>query len=565
MTTPHLPSYRRRALSLSFFNVPRRYHLPITILQYLCLVPASIGFINHLSHAISPPLYDATRLFNIKSTPLIYYVAILWCLLAGYWSWILTTSMTRRWLYQYEVSSVVIRLIALNGVSWVVTAWVYKNYGPDQPVWTWMILCAILLLSNILKIIWPTSPGVGNKYKDKSVASASIPAINNLTSTNNIISSTLKMARGAGREELHYKSTVVRVLVLPLTVVVFITMFTMLYQIGQMRNNIAPTKMNVTGKTIHPAFQHQYQEYGGDQLRVMVCVLSAWTPKGLEQRKIFRETTMQLIPDPKTSGVTYHVQFVIGQPPTEKVRLAMHEKIEQEIEQNHDVLILNTSDKYEDLSKKVYSALEWMDEYDFDYLMKTDDDIFLRWDTISKELKALGPQQRYWQGLAYWNIPPIRNTENKNNEMNYPLPIFPPYTAGALYIISRDVVHLIAGVGGPRLFVKNEDQNLGLWLFPYNIKPIHDRRIQQIDTCEEDMIAKHFGDFGEPGAIGGTRYEMLENIRQGRKMCHGFRVSICGLCYPCHGKSSNWRDWNFDCHATKGITLLNPPPLTLIY
>ncbi|CAO3631705.1 unnamed protein product [Cunninghamella blakesleeana] len=473
--------------------------------------------------------------------------------------------MTRRWLYQYEVSSAVIRLIVLNALSWVITAWIYKIYGPDQPVWTWMIICTILLLSNILKIVWPTSSsGYNDKYsKNRSTPPVSSNNSNHANNNNNngIMGSTLKFGKG---KDIHYKSTVVRVLVLPLTVVVFITMFAMLYQIGQMRNDVAPVKMNINAKP-HPAFQKYDYQKEDDHLKIMVVVLSAWTPKGLDQRKIFRETSMQLIPDPKESGVTFHVEFVIGQPPTERVRLDMHEKIEKEMERYGDVKILNTSDKYEDLSQKVYTSLEWMDEYQFDYLMKTDDDIFLRWDTISKELKALGPQQRYWQGLAYWNIPPIRNTENKNNEMNYPLPIFPPYTAGALYIISRDIVHLIAGVGGPRLFVKNEDQNLGLWLFPYNIKPIHDRRIQQIDACEEDMIAKHFGDFGEEGAIGGTRYEMLDNIREGRKMCHGFRTSVCGLCYPCHGKSTNWRGWGFDCHVTKGITLLNPPPLTLIY
>lgn len=114
------------------------------------------------------------------------------------------------------------------------------------------------------------------------------------------------------------------------------------------------------------------------------------------------------------------------------------------------------------------------------------------------------------------------------------------------------------------MFVKNEDQNLGIWLFPFNILPIHDRRIQQIDVCENDMIGKHFGDFGEPDAIGGTMYDMLDNLKSGRKMCHGFKTSVCGMCYPCHGKGNHWRDWNFDCDDKKGVTLLNLPQLTIM-
>ncbi|CAO3589075.1 unnamed protein product [Absidia cylindrospora] len=480
--------------------------------------------------------------------------------------------MVRRWLYQYEVSNAMIRLVILNGLNWTLTTWICRFNGPDQPVVTWMIICGVLLLSNVLKLVWTAATSIETKYRGKAAAQSSTSSTPGSIGTNSVING-LKMAKG---DELHYKSTVVRVLVLPLTVVVFVTMFAMLNQVGRMRTSVAPVHMDITAKP-HPAFQQLSSVNSddddnrssntlntNDNLRVMVAVLSAWTPKSFEKRKTFRETTMQLIPDAQQSGVTFHVQFIIGQPPTEHIRTTMGSLIDQEIQHHHDVLMLDTSDKYEDLSQKVYGAMEWMDEYQFDYLMKTDDDIFIRWDTISKELKELGPQERYWQGLAYWNIPPIRDTNNKNSELNYPLPLFPPYTAGALYIISRDVVHLIAGVGGPRLFVKNEDQNLGIWLFPYNIRPIHDRRIQQIDACEDDMIAKHFGEFNEPGAIGGTMQDMLENLRQGRNMCKGFRTNVCAMCYPCHNKGTNWREWNFDCHDAKGVTLLHPGALTLV-
>ncbi|ORX53962.1 hypothetical protein DM01DRAFT_1041026 [Hesseltinella vesiculosa] len=540
MATSHLPSFRRRALSLSSFNVPRRYHTPIFLLQGLCLAPAAVGFFHQLSRAWYPPLYDPTHLFHVKSTPLIYYVSMLWCLLVGYWSSILTTSMARRWLYRYQVTNVMLRLLVLTGVNWLGSYWIYRSYGPDQPIWIWMTISGLLLLANVSKLMWTTA--IDPKYQSKFASPSPINSLNSLKKTS---------------QDIHYRSTVVRVLVLPLMVVLFITMFAMLFQVAHMRQTAAPTHMQVDAKP-HPAFSHQ-----PGNTRVMVFVLSAWTPKSYEKRRVFRETTMQLIAD-ADPNVTFHVEFVIGQPPTEQVRATMNAKIEQEIAEFNDLKILDTSDKYEDLSEKVYTAMEWMDQYQFDYLMKTDDDIFIRWDTISKELRAMGKQQRYWQGLAYWNIPPIRDARNKNSEMDYTLPIFPPYTAGALYILSRDVVRLIAGVGGPRLFVKNEDQNLGIWLFPFNIRPIHDRRIQQIDACEEDMIAKHFGDFDEPGAIGGTMYDMINNLRQGRKMCEGFRVNVCAMCYPCHGKATNWREWNFACNDIKGVTLLNPPKLTII-
>ncbi|KAI7862153.1 galactosyltransferase-domain-containing protein [Spinellus fusiger] len=451
------------------------------------------------------------------------------CVLAGYWSWILTTSMLRRWLYHYELSSAIVRLVTLIFINWSCSAFISSHYGSDEPIWKWMTICLILLSSNILKLMFASSA----KYHRKSDEGQS--------------------------SHINHRSTAVKVLVLPFTLVVFLTMFASLHHVNTIRERsveLAHHKVEIPVATVHP-------ELADAKVRVMVIIISAWTPKSLDKRRIFRETTLQLKPQ-DSDEVSYFYRFVIGEAPSEQVKLTMGPKVEEEMKTYKDVLILPTSDLYNDLSKKVYQSMVWADHWDFDYFMKTDDDIFLRWDTIAKEMAELGRQRRYWRGLSYWNIPPIRNNDNKNGELDYTLPIFPPYTAGALYILSRDVVHLIAGVGGPRMFVRNEDQNLGIWLFPYNIRPILDRRIQQIDVCEDDMIAKHFGDFGEADAIGGTMYDMLANLKAGRKMCTGFKSTVCGFCYPCYGKNNHWKDWNFECDNVKGVTLLKQPVWSVI-
>ncbi|KAI8364646.1 galactosyltransferase-domain-containing protein [Radiomyces spectabilis] len=436
--------------------------------------------------------------------------------------------MLRRWLYHYELNNAIVRLVTLIVINWSISAFISSYYGADQPIWKWMTICFVLLVSNVLKILLASSP----KYHRES--SHEMPRIN-------------------------HKSTVVRILVLPLSIVIFCTMFASLYQVSTLRSrsiDLLEMRSQLPAAPKHP-------DLAEADVRVMVFVLSAWTPKSLEKRKTFRDTTLKLQPA-DNAKMSFFYRFILGEPPSEAVKAAMGPKIAKEREKYGDILILDSSDLYNDLSKKVYRTMVWADQYDFDYFIKTDDDIFVRWDTISKELQQLGRKTRYWRGLAYWNIPPIRSEDNKNAELEYPLPIFPPYTAGALYILSRDVIHLIAGAGGPRMFVRNEDQNLGIWLFAYNILPIHDRRIQQINACEEDMIAKHFGDFGDPNAIGGTMYDMIENLQKGRRMCHGFQTHVCGLCYPCHNKGNHWKEWNFDCDNKKGVTLLNPPSLTIV-
>lgn len=156
-------------------------------------------------------------------------------------------------------------------------------------------------------------------------------------------------------------------------------------------------------------------------------------------------------------------------------------------------------------------------------------------------------------------IPAIKDASNKNADFAYELSSFPPYTAGALHILSRDLVSLLAPPDASRLFVMNEDQNLGLWLYPSGIRPIHDRRIQQAQVCENDMVAKHFGgQYKEPNGIGPR--EMYLNIINGRKQCEGFLQRWCGVCYSsCRSRDNHWRDWGFACDEIKGATLSNRP------
>ncbi|KAI9496609.1 galactosyltransferase-domain-containing protein [Zychaea mexicana] len=556
MSTP-LPSFRQRSLSLSSLNVPRRFHLPIILLRLLCLIPAGFGLVRNTRRAWAQPLFDETGIFENKTTPLIYSVALLWCILAGYWSWILTTSMLRRWLYHYELKNALVRLVTLTVINWSLSAFIGSYYGADQPLWNWMTVCFILLVSNILKLLLASNPKYAKKSSSTSASSSSPASIaSSTTSTTSTLSNFTS--------SINHRSTLVRVLVLPLFIVVVMTMFATLHQVSLLRSNgtsmVAESISSSTTQLSTTVQKHPAMADAG--IRVMVIVLSAWTPRSIVNRQTFRETTLQLMP-PNSKDISFMYRFVIGQPPSDKVRQSMGPKIETEIAQHGgDLLVLPCSDTYEDLSKKVFSSMEWAEQYEFDYFIKTDDDIFARWDTISNELLALGLRNRYWQGLSYWDIPPIRDNSNKNSELEYPLPLFPRYTAGALYILSRDIIHLIAR--GPRIFVKNEDQNLGVWLFPYQIEPIFDPRIQQIDVCEEDMIAKHFGNFDDPEAIGGTMFDMLDNIRSGRKMCAGFRTKFCAMCYPCQGKVNHWKDWNFNCDPVKGITLLNMGKLTLL-
>ncbi|CAG8474599.1 7062_t:CDS:2, partial [Ambispora gerdemannii] len=448
-----------------------------------------------------------------KSTKLDFGLGCMWCALSGLWSYWLADGLMRRWLFHYEIRNTIIRLISLQAINWVVTALVASHLGSDEPLRTWIIVVLVFTIANPIQWLF-TSPA---KYQKKVVD----------LETN---------------KALAWKD-IGRYIIVPLTIVTFITMVCLLEQ---------QTAFHCTPHSGHYKLNANLTLGDTDAyVKVIMVILSSWTESSYEKRQAFRNSTLRLLPQ-NSNRISIVYRFVLGDAPSAKTRMELGHKIHVESQEFNDILMVPALDTFRQLSRKVYKTFQWTSKFTFDYLIKTDDDVFIRLDTVATELEEMGPGKRYyWKGLAYWNIPSNSETEQKYSDEEFDLPIFPPFTAGTLYILSRDIVSLIV-TDAPRLFTQNEYQSLGIWLFSYNIKPIHDRRIQQADVCEDDMIAKPFNDRYSSSK---TMEDMYENIRNNRRLCDGFPQINCAVCYLCEGRTVDWRSWNFNCDLEKGITL----------
>ncbi|CAJ0766506.1 9920_t:CDS:2, partial [Entrophospora sp. SA101] len=123
--------------------IPQRLHLPLIFLRGLSLVPAIYGLYS-ISDANNIAERNAGGIFELRSTELDYWLGAMWCCVAGIWSYWLADGLMHRWLFYYEVSSAIIRLISLQAINWVITALVISHYGPDEPVWSWLV-CSLVL------------------------------------------------------------------------------------------------------------------------------------------------------------------------------------------------------------------------------------------------------------------------------------------------------------------------------------------------------------------------------------------------------------------------------------
>jgi uncharacterized membrane protein len=290
------------------------------------------------------------------------------CLLAGYWSWILTTSMMKRWLYHYEIKHAVIRLLTLIVVSWCMSGLISSTVDSKDSIKTQMTICFILLLLNFIKLTFASSPKYSQKIED-------------------VLPTT----------RFNLKSTAFRILLLPLLVIMSLSAFVLSGQMNRfLYNNILLMDQNQFGldNIVSPPVTTS-------GITILVLIMSSWTSQSAEKRQILRESTLHWME--KESDTTIIYRFVIGQPPSSRIQSWMGPKLVKESEKYHDILVVPSPDLQQDKSKKLYEAIRWASSsVQFDYLVKTDDDVFVRWDIVRKELYQLGePKQNYWKGFVY--------------------------------------------------------------------------------------------------------------------------------------------------------------------
>ncbi|GAA6033746.1 hypothetical protein JCM8097_004410 [Rhodosporidiobolus ruineniae] len=548
----------------------------LVFLQVLSVIPGLIGFI-YSAHRFWSPSHlvwlsstweasgNAVGITSARSTRLDWFVSGMWALATAYFTFQLARGLLRRWLVYYSMGPTIIRVISLQAICWPLTLTTHRVLSFDQPVAAWCVCATTAAISNVIQT-WVTSNIVERKDRRNQqrwkIYSAVVTAV---------------LGPGIRTDKYRKGERVVswkRVLwgtVLPFALLSWSTSAALLWQqysaryhggggisLGRPLLNgsyfPSPSSAALPARTLNtvPDLDHSAN------IRIMVLVTSSWTNRSLTNRHTFRETSVRLFPR-STPALSVSYRFLLGAAPSPQTAARAGPGIEAEADEFGDVLVVPAHDDYDHLSQKIYEGWRWASELDVDYVFKTDDDILLRMDVLAKEFVQLGRRNEYWRGFAYWDIPAIKDASNKNADFSYDLATFPPYTAGALHILSKDLVDLIAPPSTPRRFVKNEDQNLGLWLYPSGIRPIHDVRIQQAQVCENDMIAKHFGSqYREPNGIGPR--EMYANIIAGRKQCEGLLQDWCGVCYPsCRKRKNHWSNWGFACDDIKGATLSSRP------
>lgn len=222
-------------------------------------------------------------------------------------------------------------------------------------------------------------------------------------------------------------------------------------------------------------------------LRLVILVLS--TPGGSLRRNAIRGTWLH---DSPRGQIKATVRFLIGAGDLTKEQVG---NLTAEEEIFHDILFLSRhKEAYSNLTAKVLLGIVWADQnVEFDYLVKADDDSYIRIKKLELALRAMHcPPRLYW---GYFMGHAIPETSGRWRERHWTVcPHYLPYAMGGGYVLSRSLVRLLGRLHHRLKLYSNEDVSLGSWLAPFHITRHHDLRFNteaQSHGCNNHYIISH--------------------------------------------------------------------------
>ncbi len=204
-------------------------------------------------------------------------------------------------------------------------------------------------------------------------------------------------------------------------------------------------------------------------LHLAVLILSA--PNAVRRRAAIRGTWAH---DYRSRVVKATAKFLIGTRNLDKDKVAA---ITKEQDMFGDILILeDLQDSYTNLSTKVLLGLKWANAHlKYDYLVKVDDDSYVRIEGISNALRKLGCDSRLYWGYFMGHAYP--ETRGKwAEEKWFHCPHYFPYAMGGGYVLAQRVVSLLMKFSHRLILYSNEDVTVASWLVLYRLTRHHDIR-----------------------------------------------------------------------------------------
>ncbi|GAB4839908.1 Hydroxyproline O-galactosyltransferase galt6 [Ancistrocladus abbreviatus] len=185
--------------------------------------------------------------------------------------------------------------------------------------------------------------------------------------------------------------------------------------------------------------------------------------------------------------------------------LALHERetinveLIKEAEYFGDIVIVPYMDDYSLVVLKTLAICEYgVNKVSADYIMKSDDDTFVRVDAVINEAKNVrSSNDSFFLGKMNYYHKPLRKGKWAVTYEEWPEYYYPPYSDGPGYILTSDIARFIVSEfkkGNLSLF-KMEDVSMGMWVQQFSrtepVEYFHDSRFCQ-SGCVDGYYTAHY-------------------------------------------------------------------------
>ena len=237
-----------------------------------------------------------------------------------------------------------------------------------------------------------------------------------------------------------------------------------------------------------PISDHNTHPFCPEKIRLLIIIPSG--PNGIVERNAIRYTWLR---NCNSSGVIVTAKFVVGSYNLNRESL---QSLTNEQKKYRDLLIFNDlQDSYWNLTVKVKLALTWAYEIvkNFDFILKVDDDSFVRVDKLITALREMNCEKRLYWGYFMGRAPPEpigKWAETQWHMCRHYL----PYAMGGGYVLSKHVVKMLLRLSDRLKHYNNEDVTVGSWLAPYRLVRKHDIRFDVESFshgCNNNYVISH--------------------------------------------------------------------------
>ncbi|XP_051122483.1 beta-1,3-galactosyltransferase GALT1-like [Andrographis paniculata] len=218
------------------------------------------------------------------------------------------------------------------------------------------------------------------------------------------------------------------------------------------------------------------------------------TANNFKRRMAVRRSWMQY-PEVRLAKVA--VRFFVGLHKNQRV----NEELWNEARTYGDIQLMPFVDYYSLISWKTIAICIFGTEVvSAKYIMKTDDDAFVRIDEILNSVKSTNTARGLLYGLINTDSKPHRNPDSKwfISPEEWPDDTYPPWAHGPGYVVSNDIARTVSKKhrkGRLKIF-KLEDVAMGIWIADMQKKGLQvryekDERIIN-DGCKDGYVVAHY-------------------------------------------------------------------------